>query len=439
MTATAAVRLDYFYGTEDKMCSFYRIPKAFEKNEAYRNVSLEIKYLYSIMLDRVSISARNGWLDAGRVFIYFSLSEVVKCIQTGKTKALQVIREMEKLGLIQRKKQGQGRPARIFVKNIIETDEEKTEQQDTTPEPEKADPPEEPRRQEHHTNPAEAAQRHTHPARADSRKAIQSQAKTVEAEAERNVPAPVSDPPQDMALPRRESVKPASHTQDTQDNDTKRDPHAGEVRDTAQDPCADQARTFRENCAQKRSSHEPQTAGFRTSRLPESEPLDVQIPDPNYHNQNKTDPNYHQSIYPDAAPALDRVGRTPSERWMDMMEVRAMIRDNIDYSILARECTSSDMERIDQYVELMVQSCCSTRDTIRINGGDLPQIIVRGRFEKLNREHLLYVLECMKNTTTQVRNIRAYTLSALYNAYDTMEAYYDMQVQHDMAEWGVQN
>ena len=70
MTATAAVHLDYFYGTEDKMCSFYRIPKAFEKDEAYRNISLEVKYLYCIMLDRVSISTRNGWKDEGHVFIY---------------------------------------------------------------------------------------------------------------------------------------------------------------------------------------------------------------------------------------------------------------------------------------------------------------------------------------------------------------------------------
>ena len=111
MTASASsVRLDYFYGNEVKTGTFFRVPKVFETNEVYRAVSLEVKYLYSLMLDRVSISARNGWLDEGRVFIYFTLEEVRKCIRAGKNKAVQVLHDMETLGLIQRKKQGQGKP-----------------------------------------------------------------------------------------------------------------------------------------------------------------------------------------------------------------------------------------------------------------------------------------------------------------------------------------
>ena len=127
MTASvSSVRLDYFYGTEVKTGTFFRVPKVFETNEMYRAVSLEVKYLYSLMLDRVSISARNGWLDDGHVFIYFTVEEVKKCIRSGKNKAAQALHDMETLGLIQRKKQGQGKPARIFLKNIIEEKQEPT-------------------------------------------------------------------------------------------------------------------------------------------------------------------------------------------------------------------------------------------------------------------------------------------------------------------------
>ena len=123
MTASvSSVRLDCFYGSEVKTGTFFRVPKVFESNEVYRAVSLEVKYLYSLRLDRVSISARNGWLDNGRVFIY-SLEEVKKCIRAGKNKALQALHDMETLGLIQRKKQGQSKPTRIFLKNIIKVRE----------------------------------------------------------------------------------------------------------------------------------------------------------------------------------------------------------------------------------------------------------------------------------------------------------------------------
>ena len=129
---TATVSLDFFHGSEDRMGSFFRIPKAFEKVDLFKSATLEAKYLYSLMLDRVHISARNGWLDAGRVFIYYTLKEVIRTVKVGKNKALQLFQELENLGLILRKKQGQGKPAKIFVRNIIETDAEAIPSQDTS-------------------------------------------------------------------------------------------------------------------------------------------------------------------------------------------------------------------------------------------------------------------------------------------------------------------
>lgn len=116
---------------------------------------------------------------------------------------------------------------------------------------------------------------------------------------------------------------------------------------------------------------------------------------------------------------------------------RALIHENISYGALIRD-HPYDADLIDGYVELMVEVCCTQRETVRVNQEDIPAAVVQSRFLKLNREHILYVMEAMQQNTTQVANIRGYTLSALYNAPATISQYYTSQVSHDMAQgWGV--
>lgn len=116
---------------------------------------------------------------------------------------------------------------------------------------------------------------------------------------------------------------------------------------------------------------------------------------------------------------------------------RALICENIDYRGLLRE-HPYDQDIIDGYVELMAETCCTRRETIRINQEDIPTSVVSSRFLKLDQEHILYVMEAMRKNTTQIANIRAYTLSALYNAPATIGQYYASQVSHDMAQgWEV--
>ena len=112
---------------------------------------------------------------------------------------------------------------------------------------------------------------------------------------------------------------------------------------------------------------------------------------------------------------------------------REQIRENIDYDLLYRE-RPYDMEEIDGYVELMAETCASRREHIRVNGEDIPTELVRQRLLKLNSEHISYVMESLRSCTTQVVNIRAYTLAALYNAPVTISQYYATQVSHDMAQ-----
>ena len=114
--------LDYFYGDEVRVDSFCRLPRIFVTDGFYRTVPLEIKFLYGLMLDRVSLSMRNNWREDGRVFIYFTLNDAMRLVHVGRHKAVSLFERMETLGLIRRRKQGRGKPDRIFVREFLEVE-----------------------------------------------------------------------------------------------------------------------------------------------------------------------------------------------------------------------------------------------------------------------------------------------------------------------------
>ena len=124
----------------------------------------------------------------------------------------------------------------------------------------------------------------------------------------------------------------------------------------------------------------------------------------------------------------DGIGRD----WMrERACYRELILENIEYDILIQD-SGMDRERLDELVELMVDTVCSRRETIRIAGDDYPAEVVKSRFLKLNSSHLRYVLDRMAENTTYVRNIKKYLLAALYNAPATMDSYYTSLVSHDL-------
>ena len=124
----------------------------------------------------------------------------------------------------------------------------------------------------------------------------------------------------------------------------------------------------------------------------------------------------------------DRAGRD----WMREREsYRELILENIEYDILVQN-ERLDRDRLDELVELMVDTVCSHREMIRIAGDDYPAEVVKSRFLKLNSSHVEYVLDRMRENTTYVRNIKKYLLAALYNAPATIDSYYTSLVSHDM-------
>lgn len=318
------LNLNYYYGNEAEQYSFYRIPKALFTDARFKPVSVEAKVLYGLLLDRMALSVKNGWLDRdGKVFIYFTLEDALTLMGCGKDKAVKLFKELDTeggIGLIERRKQGQGRPIKIYVKNF-------------------------------------------------------------------------TLPPQ----PGQTSEKPKSAFRDSAEVLTSEKPKSG---------------------------------------LLESRSLDFGKSAANKTDKNNTELNETDlSIYPaEPEPPVDKSGARQRTDKMDLMEsYRELIKENISYDILLLD-NPYDQERLDGFVELMVEICCTGRKTIRINQEDMPAEIVKSRFLKLDSEHIRYVMDCLDKNTTLVGNIRAYTLSALFNAPVTMSQYYASLVSHDMAQ-----
>ena len=137
--------------------------------------------------------------------------------------------------------------------------------------------------------------------------------------------------------------------------------------------------------------------------------------------KRNTDLNNYQSINLDGMDRMDE-----RERY------REIIEENIKYEIMKDR---PDGDRLGEIVEIMLDAVCSTAPTIRINGEDMPQQVVKSRFLKLDSSHIEYVFHAMKECPSNIRNIRAYLLTTLYNAPATMDNFYSAKVNHDFNGW----
>jgi len=133
--------------------------------------------------------------------------------------------------------------------------------------------------------------------------------------------------------------------------------------------------------------------------------------------------------------------RPPERKGRDAMSVseienyRDLILENIEYDYLCREFATY-REDLDEIVELMVETVCARRKTTRIAGSDFPHEVVRSRFLKLDSEHIRFVMDSLQKNTTEVRNMKQYLLTVLFNASTTISNYYTSQVNHDMNAGG---
>jgi hypothetical protein len=148
---------------------------------------------------------------------------------------------------------------------------------------------------------------------------------------------------------------------------------------------------------------------------------DKQIPEKINPDESNTD-----SFLPKAAETKG----AEAKLW-ELERYREYIRENIDYPQLCVELPN-EVSRLDEMVELLVETVCSAKPYIRVAGTEYPAQTVRSRLLKLNGDHIRFVFSCLRENTTKIRNIRQYLLTILFNAPATMENYYAAQVQHDL-------
>ena len=306
---------DYFYGTESEQYSFYRIPRLLVTGEQFKELSIDAKLLYGLMLDRMALSAKNGWYDEnGRVYIYYTLAEIMEALNCGHDRALRMLTELDGqkgIGLIERRKQGQGKPTKIYVKRFTS---------------------------------------------------------------------------KNASLP---------HDEGRGDNFRLR-----------------QSRSADFGFSEVKSSDLP------TSRLRISRSADFGISDINNTDKNNT----YSAISIESYPSGEANG-TDRENCMRDLKQR------VDYDRLLERYRGGELDEI---LELIVEVLCSSNATIRVNGGQIPIRFVKDRFQSLDRFHIEYVIDSLRENTTSVRNIRAYLLTTLYNAPVTIDHYYQAKVQHDL-------
>jgi len=302
----------YYYGNEAEQYTFYRLPKALFTNERYKDLSDGAKILYGLMLDRMSLSVKNEWLDEHeRVYIIFTLDDVQEYMNCKHDKGVKMFAELDTekgVGLIERVRQGQGKPAVIYVRKFFDTAE-----------------------------------------------------------------VLIAEKPKSALL--------KSRSQDF----GKTAPNNNYISNT---------------------------------------------------NKNNTDCNDNNSI-PFRSP--NECGKTSERNGTETTITQAIeiyretVHKNLDYDIMTGRYPY-DKPRIDEIVDLILETVCTARKTIRIAGDDYPAELVKTKFMKLNGSHLEFVLDCMKKNTTEIRNIKKYLLAVLFNAPSTIDSYYTSLVAHDTAD-----
>lgn len=151
-------------------------------------------------------------------------------------------------------------------------------------------------------------------------------------------------------------------------------------------------------------------------------------------DESNTDLSNTHSIPSDAVrPSVLAVleAKRKETEYRDMDDYREIVKANICYDYLLSDMPY-DHDRLEEILEIIVETVCSTKKYIRVAGSDYPAEVVRSRLLKLDMEHIKFVFDCLKENTTKIRNIKQYLLTTLFNAPATIGSYYSALVQHDM-------
>ena len=311
------VKFNYYYGKEAEAFSFFRIPKLLFTDEAFRILSSDAKVLYGILLDRMSLSMKNGWIDEeNKVYIIFTIEEIAQtmCCATQKaTKILQELDDKKGIGLIEKKRLGLGRPNILYVKNFI------------------------------------------------------------------------------VQLSDEEGI--------VKDEDFR-----GEEEIINQELLKSQLKNY--------ENHNSGNVKFKKQELLKSQCNKTNINNTEY---NDTEYNNTSPISP-SKENLVRGSLYNQDKDMEVELIRKVIKQKIEYPVLIEE---EEKERIDLIINLMIEAIQNKKD-IKVNQSSVNYKTVRERLLSLKKEHIKYVLSVLGKNRQNIKNLRAYLISLLYNAHSNI-------------------
>lgn len=345
------LELDFYYGKEAEQFTFYRLPKALITDERFKGISNNAKLLYGLMLDRMSLSKKRGWLDEdNKVFIKYSLNNIEEDLSVSRKTASSILKELEAIGLIDMVQQT-GVANIIYVKNFISESRQQSR-----------------------------AQR-------DSENFCKSDESIEKTPVENLNQCNYSTSVNNVLVEKgnRCNVCPSEESEPVE---------------------------FLDQC-----NFDAETEGIFAPVLGEF------LHTNNIKTNNKLNNNpiclSHQQH-----PLTD--GMDEASAYMEL------IKKNIDYDIMMQRNECRDREMYEELYQIICDVVCVERKTIRIAGVDYPYNLVKSKFLKLNSSHLEYVIGCIEKNTTKIANIKAYMITSLYNAPNTMSHYFTTLANHDM-------
>lgn len=385
------LKFDYYYGVQSEQFSFYRIPRLLIKDQHFKGLSSDAKLLYGLMLDRMALSMKNHWLDnENRAYIIYSISNVMDDINCSKPTCVKIMKELDSFGLIERKRKGLGKPDIIYVKNFAvledsqEQDEESSDFADTF----------------------------------EENKPVMSN-ENITSEGKQDELPEVKDFNFNNEAYGLEMVE----TEEIFKEKEQISPNVGV------------------NSGISKKSELPEVKDFNfwnektlTSGGKESLPLEVKNLAPNYNNNNYNNQSYNyinQSYQSNLSSQADQACNDEIDTIGNTDAYIQQIKKNLDYDFyMTNDVVYMDKDLLKELFVIICDVVCTKSETIKISGYVYSCDYVRSKFLRLTSNHVMYVMDCIKNTTTKIANIKAYLLVALFNAPSTIDHYYQQEIRH---------
>lgn len=363
---------EYYYGTQADQYNFIKVPKLLVHDKAFAELSVDAKMLYGLLLDRMNLSMKNGWLDEqNRVYIMYPIAEIMEDLNMSKPTAIKYMNELVKFGLVEKKRQGLSKSNIIYVKSFM----------------------------------------------LDNNRPNRNGEKDYDRKKfskENVVEKPMNTQKSNILTSRSKEILP----QEVKDfNFKKSNVFTSEGKEVL---------------PQEVKEIDPNKNNINNNYINNTKNINTEYNNIfSYPTMKANCENISQignGLIKNNDVIREKTGVSEFNAYMNF------IKHSIDYDeLIARH--NEDKSMIDGIVNLIVETIISENDYIVISSNKFPKEVVKGRLSKLDISHIEYVLECMRHNTTDVKNIKKYLLAALYNAPTTIDSYYQSRVNHDFPQY----